>query len=268
MTKRRVRVPRFAVPNGMQSNANGEERMSGLSNGWRRMGLAWSVAPALGLASLLAAAAAPEELRLASPDGEIRVQLEVGEAVTWRIDVANQALLHPSRLALGIDGHDCVDADPRVREIRRNSVDEVLRPEIRLKSATVANRYNELVVVFDSDCAVAVRAFDNGVAYRFETALPGEITVKSETFELDFGPEAHVWLPEENDFYSHNERSYIHQPISYVTPRKLASTPASATTSRWSTSTGRSPRRPRSGSCWSTSTAPTSPPACTAPGRT
>jgi alpha-glucosidase len=107
-----------------------------------------------------------------------------------------------------------------------DSVQETLTPEVRVKSATISNNYNQLMINFDNKISLNFRAFNNGVAYRFETHIDGNITVNKEVAEFNFSAKANVYYPEEEGFYSHNERQYIYQSIGDISKKSLASTPA------------------------------------------
>ena len=59
-----------------------------------------------------------------------------------------------------------------MRATRTERVDRVLEPPVRQKAKTLRERYNQLRLELEGGYAVAFRAFDEGVAYRFETTLP------------------------------------------------------------------------------------------------
>ncbi len=184
----------------------------------------------IGLSLLLLALSpmvtAEDGLNLTSPDGTIKVAVTVDKEVSYSVSVDGKEVLMPSRLSLQIDKKLDLQHKPKVVEVKRRSVDQVLEPEVRVKSATIRDHFNEMTLVFDNQYAVAFRAFDNGVAYRYETSLPDQVTVNAELVEYVVGPDSHVYYPEEDGFYSHNERSYIYQPIGAIGKKKLASTPA------------------------------------------
>ena len=71
-----------------------------------------------------------------------------------------------------------------------------------------------------------MRAYDDGVAYRFVTRLPGEITVRDEDVTLGFEGDHLLYFPEEASLQSHQEREYKRLRISEVGPTRFASLPA------------------------------------------
>jgi hypothetical protein len=76
-----------------------------------------------------------------------------------------------------------------------------------------------------------VRAYDDGVAYRWKTTLPGEVIVVGEDVSLTFAGDHLVYFPEEESLLSHQERSYKKLKISEIAAGRFSSLsdgPASA----------------------------------------
>jgi alpha-glucosidase len=106
-------------------------------------------------------------------------------------------------------------------------VDQVIEPAVRQKAARIRERYNELRLAFRGDYAVSFRAYDEGVAYRFETALPrAEVKVDAEEVAFEFAGDWPVYYPKEESFFSHNEREFGRLLLKDVQPADLASLPA------------------------------------------
>ena len=117
-------------------------------------------------------------------------------------------VLLPSKIALTLDGNRTLGAPATVRTTTTRTVDQVLRPVVRVKRAEVRDRFNERRIDFAGDYSLIVRAYDDGVAYRFVTRLPGEIQVMGEEATLRFAGDHPMYFPEETSFQSHQERSY------------------------------------------------------------
>ncbi|MBL4764648.1 MAG: glycoside hydrolase family 97 protein [Colwellia sp.] len=180
----------------------------------------------IGLIVSLNVLAANKATTLTSPDGSIQIELLVNDLVQYQVFVDGDKVISPSTIDLIVESHKSLAQSPKVVSVKKTSVDEVLLPEVRVKSATINNRYNQLAVTFDNHYTVELRAFNNGVAYRYKTNLNDAITVKAEVAEFNFSKHASVYYPEEDGFYSHNERVYVHQGIDKIDKNNLASTPA------------------------------------------
>jgi alpha-glucosidase len=176
---------------------------------------------------LLAATARPAPVpRLVSPNGGIEVRVRAAERLRFDVLLAGRPLLVDSSLSLRVLGTTLGHA-PRVRSARTSRVDRVVEPPVRQKAAALPERYTELRLELEGGYAVSFRAFDEGVAYRFETALPDvEMRVDAEQAELRFAGDWSVHLHQEESFFSHNERHYVRRALKELDKATLASTPA------------------------------------------
>ena len=158
-------------------------------------------------------------LTVASPNGALVVTVGVGEQLTWSVTLRGRAILLPSRVGMTLAGGHVLGAKLVVSATTTRAVDQVLRPVVRIKRVEVRDHYNERRVNFGGGYALIVRAYDDGVAYRFATSLPGEITVTAEDATLAWGGDHLVYFPEETSFQSHQERQYKQVKISAIGKR-------------------------------------------------
>jgi alpha-glucosidase len=74
---------------------------------------------------------------------------------------------------------------------------------------------------------VVFRAYNEGIAYRFETSIPQQqVKIYGEEGNFNFTSNFVVYYPQEDSFYSHNERKYLPQHLSEIAPAFLATLPA------------------------------------------
>src|SRR5262249_11443791 len=105
--------------------------------------------------------------------------------------------------------------------------DETVKPVVRQKFAEVRDRYNELRIMFQDHYAVVFRAYDEGVGYRFETSFAQkEVKIYAEEASFNFPGNFIVYYPQEDSFYSHNERKYLPQHLNEIIPDYIATLPA------------------------------------------
>ncbi len=169
--------------------------------------------------------AANTSYRVSSPDGSIIVEVSKSPVLTYRVLVDEREIVSPSRIDLHIANTPSMRKAQLTSE-KSISINQTLTPEVRVKSATIEDNFNEMTLGFNNLVNVAFRAYDNGVAYRFITQHNKTITVLDETAEFNFSEQASAHYPEEESIYSHNERSYIHYTLPEIDNHKLASTPA------------------------------------------
>ena len=86
--------------------------------------------------------------------------------------------------------------------------DRVLRPVVRIKRAAIADRYRQVRVDFRGGFFADPEAYDDGVAYRFVLAKPGEVTIEAEEASFEFSGNPLLYFPEDTGLISHQERPY------------------------------------------------------------
>lgn len=157
-----------------------------------------------------------------SPDKRFRVSLICSDSLEIRVTYDGRLLVGRSRIGLDIDNHPT--SEPVVERISRRSVDTLLHP-LYGKHATLRERYNELLLTFRGGWSLVMRAYDEGIAYRFRTELPGRITVNNEYARFNLSEDPGVLFPETSAWNAW-ELSYIdYQTLSAVMDGKRAITP-------------------------------------------
>jgi alpha-glucosidase len=174
-------------------------------------------------------AAAQTSYDVRSPDNRIELRIRTAKQISYDVVLNGAAVLRDCPLSLDID-HKKLGMDPKVLSAKKSSGDKVLEPVVHQKSATILESYNQLRLEMDGNYAVVFRAYNEGVAYRFETSLPqARVNVYEEEVHFNFpGVNTVVYFGQEDGFYSHNERHYIPMRSSEILPEFLATLPAVA----------------------------------------
>lgn len=177
------------------------------------------------LLALLAFPAAAENLLLESPDGALKVTVDIDKQVRWSVQHQGKSVITPSEIGMVIDGVGNIAHKVTVAKATRHDVDEIITPVVAQKSSRIREHYRELALRFDNDFGLEVRAYNDGVAYRFVGARAGDIRVEREIMELNFPQGATTLFPEEETLISHFERSYVAQTISDISKKRFGSLP-------------------------------------------
>ena len=122
--------------------------------------------------------------QLTSPNGNIRISVELTDQIRYDVTHGNQALMDNCVIGMETASRQ-LGVHPKLSRAVRQSVNEKLAPVIPLKFSTVINHYNQLLLKFKGGYSVEFRAFDDGFAYRFLTDLKGEQEIMNETFRLN-----------------------------------------------------------------------------------
>ena len=161
---------------------------------------------------------------VASPNNKNVVQLHIGDKI-WISEKSNgKTILDLSEIAIRLD-NETLGKNAKVLKIENKKVNELVKPVVKVKSATIVNNYNELKIYFDSDFTISIRVFNEGFAYRFGTQKNKEIIVESETGEYKF-PENHMlWWGKESNFQSHNQVFFDYKSLRNVKSSEMTSLP-------------------------------------------
>lgn len=162
---------------------------------------------------------------LASPNKNITVGIDVSEGVTYHITLDGKSILLPSHIDLFLERLPSLNDGPTLTDKKSFAVSQMLEPEVRVKSQKIFDSYNQLSLSFSNNYTVTFRAYNNGIAYRFETDINQDIVVVDELAEFNFPDGSITYFPKEEGFYSHNERSYLREQVSDIETTDLASTP-------------------------------------------
>jgi alpha-glucosidase len=194
--------------------------MTGMLN--RAMTLCLAVVLPAGTA--LAAARDPV-FKVASPGKGLEVTVSAGKALTWAVTLDGKALLAPSPLSMSLEDGRVLGREGHLARHQERSVDRMLHPVVARKRSEQPDRFRELRLDFKEGYAVLFRAYDEGVAYRFVTTLPGRIKVHSEEAVFAFTADHPIWFPKEDSYLSHQERLCLRIPLSAI-GTQFASLPA------------------------------------------
>src|SRR6266567_140115 len=163
---------------------------------------------------------------LRSPDGRIEIRIRSAGELRYDVVLKGLAILENSTLSLDVE-HKKLGLQPKVVDAKPRSSDEVVVPVVRQKFAKIRDHYNELKLNMEGGYAVVFRAYNEGVAYRFETSIPQEkVKIYGEESTFNFSANDIVYYPQEDSFFSHNERKYLPQHLREIAPEFLATLPA------------------------------------------
>jgi alpha-glucosidase len=178
------------------------------------------------VAVFLENAAAQSSYDLRSPDGRIEIRIRTAGQIRYDIVLKGRAVLENCTLSLDVE-HKKLGMQPQVIDGKERSSDQVVEPVVRQKFAKIRDHYNELRLTMEGGYAVVFRAYNEGAAYRFETSTPQEqLKIYGEESTFNFPANFVVYYPQEDSFFSHNERKYLPQHLSEIAPAFLATLPA------------------------------------------
>jgi alpha-glucosidase len=180
----------------------------------------------VGLALAPLAAAEPAIPRLRSPDERIVVDVHVADKLTYDVTIDDAPVMKASAVALQLETITFGNGT-KLLSAKTDEHDGIVTPPVRQKAASFRDHYRELRLELEGGAALVFRAYNEGVAYRWETSLPqAEVKILSEGASFNFVSNTFVFFPEEQSFFSHNERFFLPRALADLSDRNLASIPA------------------------------------------
>ena len=162
--------------------------------------------------------AAPRNFDVVSPDGTLKASIVVGDEITYSISKNGDEILAPSEISMKFSDGTSFNADG-YRKMLRQTVDNMLTSPLYRKS-DISEKYNELALTFKT-FKLIFRAYDSGVAYRFQSLKKGEYQVVEETSEFAFPADWNAWIPYVNpnkkgrsQFFNSFENTYQYATLS------------------------------------------------------
>lgn len=162
---------------------------------------------------------AAKSYSLKSPNGVLEVKVEVAEQTHYTLSVEGDEIITPSRIAMVLEcGYVLGDA-MRVRKVEQGSKSEhIVAPMYRQAEFDAA--YNYLTIHSRDGYSIELRAYNDGVAYRFVTARKEDLTIKNEVVEFNFAEDYNLVIPyadKRNDpYYTSFESQYTLEKTSDV----------------------------------------------------
>ena len=125
-----------------------------------------------------------KDYKLGSPSGKLQLTVSVTDKTAWSLSVEGETVLKDNTVSMAIDERT-LGPDPKVVKVRKGSVSEhIVAPFYRQAEFDAA--YNWLTLKMKGDWSLELRAYDDGIAYRFVTNRPDVRKVYSETAEFNF----------------------------------------------------------------------------------
>jgi alpha-glucosidase len=169
--------------------------------------------------------AVAKEYKVSSPDNKISVIINVGPFIKWSATYEGKEVINNSKIAMILADGKTLGESEKVKRVTISQVNDIIRPVVANKRSEIKDNCNILTITFNSGFSLQFRAYNDGVAYRFETSLKEEIIVKNEISEFSFPAGSHSWYPLETSFMSHNERTFIYSSLDTIVSKHLASLP-------------------------------------------
>ncbi len=159
-----------------------------------------------------------------SPDGKTTIAITLTDRIYYSVQHKGDNILWSSPISMELGNGAVLGKKPELLQSKTSTVREAIKPVWGIRSR-IEDSYNELRLDFEGNFSLLFRAYDDGVAYRFETQLKGEIEVVNEEVEYRFLKNHEVVSHVVGDFQTSFEQFFTRIPIGDIKEAEFASLP-------------------------------------------
>jgi alpha-glucosidase len=127
-----------------------------------------------------------KDYKVASPDGKIVVTVSAGTDLKWSVTCEGKTAITSAKAGMVLGDGRVLGQNETARRITAGKIDQVLETVVAYKRSKITDNCNTLLIAFRSGLAVQFRAYNDGVAYRFETSLKDNIIIKMKSLIYNF----------------------------------------------------------------------------------
>lgn len=165
-----------------------------------------------------------QKYSLVSPDSKLSVDIEnSAEGLKAKLLKGGELVFGLADLGIAINQPAIVPL--QVKAVKKKSVKEDVKPEIREKAALYRNEYNELVLTFKTAQSITFRLFNEGLAYRFSTSAKDSLNIVRENLNIQLSEGDSVRFQAENSFNSAYEEPYEFRKLGDIDAKRLLNLP-------------------------------------------
>jgi alpha-glucosidase len=155
-----------------------------------------------------------------SPNGKLDLTLQTGTSLRWAVQHEGTPIVTSSPLSLTLAGGEVLGKNAVVTSTKKTAVNAAIAAPA-YKKREVADKYNQLTLNLKGGYGLLLRAYDDGVAYRFFTQRPGRLTIVGEEAPFNFAQNYPTLIPFVRDLQVPTDM-YMSSFESLYSARKLA----------------------------------------------
>ena len=147
----------------------------------------------LGLGILVSCSKAPDFITVTSPDGKIKLVVDLKDSVSYSIVHEGEVLVSPSALAMKFEGGRILGVGEASYKVKIGSASESVDAPF-YRQNKISAEWNYARVDY-ADWTLEFRVYNEGVAWRFETEFESDAVVLDETAQFVFPEDPMAWVP-------------------------------------------------------------------------
>ncbi|MDD3685121.1 MAG: glycoside hydrolase family 97 protein [Bacteroidales bacterium] len=139
---------------------------------------------------------------LISPDEKLRVEISIGNRVSYTIQSEADTVISPSFISMKLE-NKIFGYKPTIKGTKRTCVSNTIQSPF-YKRSQIKDNYNELRLIFKENFELVFRAYNEGMAYRFISTEKKDFLVIDEEAEFNLGYNSNAYIP----YVRNNAKTY------------------------------------------------------------
>ncbi len=154
-----------------------------------------------------------KQYTLASPDGDLQVQINTDDGLSYSVNRGGQPILPSVEASMVLENGNLPASGAQPVKDSQRSEESTISLPVAIKNSAIPDHFNELALEYEDGSRILFRAYDDAVAHRFETKATGDLTVRDERFDVSFPAGAKAWFAKPKDWFHSYENAYVTEPI-------------------------------------------------------
>jgi alpha-glucosidase len=134
-----------------------------------------------------------------SPNGSVTLKLEAGAKLLWSVYHKGRQIIAPSAISLSLQNGEVLGDNAKISTPKIEKVNTSFKA-INYRKAVVSDMCTQITLNCKGNYGIIFRVYDDAVAYRFFTKLPGEIFIINEEANFNFTEDHKAFVPIEWDY--------------------------------------------------------------------
>lgn len=134
-----------------------------------------------------------------SPNGSVTLKLEAGAKLRWSVHHKGRQIIAPSAISLSLQSGEVLGDNAKISTPKIEKVNTSFKA-INYRKAVVSDVCTQITLNCKGNYGIIFRVYDDAVAYRFFTKLPGEIFIKNEEANFNFSEDHKAFIPIQWDY--------------------------------------------------------------------
>lgn len=146
---------------------------------------------------------AQKNMSVVSPNGKLKVDITVGKVLEYSVTHQSDIMVSKSPISMRLTDGSGFGINPTLKGTTMANVNKVIDAVIYKKNKIIDN-YNELTLKFNGNYYVIFRAYNDGIAYRFQSDIKKPFEVESEQAVFNFPENQKAYVPYVNKYGGDN----------------------------------------------------------------